>query len=133
MESEFSSPYLKKIIDALQSDEFAIIYHNCGSSVIKMLPQIFALGATAYHFGNAVDMREVMEGAPEDALCMGNLDPAGLFAGESATLIHQETLALLKDLEGYKNFIISSGCDIPPHAKWENIAAFFRAIEEFNR
>ncbi len=132
MESEFSSPYLKKIIEALQSDEFAVIYHNCGSSVIKMLPQIFALGATAYHFGNAVDMREVMEGAPADALCMGNLDPAGLFAGESATQIYEETLTLLKDLEGYKNFIISSGCDIPPHAKWENIDAFFRAIEEYN-
>lgn len=132
MESEFSSPYLKKIIDALKDEEFAVIYHNCGSSVIKMLPQIFALGATAYHFGNAVDMREVMKGAPEDALCMGNLDPAGLFAGESTSAIHQETLALLNALEGYKNFILSSGCDIPPHAKWENIEAFFSALEEYN-
>ncbi len=132
MESEFSSPYLKKIIDALQSDEFAVIYHNCGSSVIRMLPQIFNLGATAYHFGNAIDMREVMQEAPEDALCMGNLDPAGLFAGESTSEIYQATLALLNDLKGYKNFILSSGCDIPPHAKWENIDAFFRAIEEYN-
>ncbi len=133
MESDFSSPYLKKIIEALQSDEFAVIYHNCGSSVIRMLPQIFALGATAYHFGNAVDMRDVMKEAPEDALCMGNLDPAGLFAGESSSEIYQETLALLNDLKEYKNFILSSGCDIPPHAKWENIEAFFSAIEEYNR
>ena len=31
----------------------------------------------------------------------------------------------------YDNFVISSGCDIPPMSKWENIDAFFDAAAEF--
>ena len=31
----------------------------------------------------------------------------------------------------YPNFAISSGCDIPPASKWENIDAFFAAVDEF--
>ena len=31
----------------------------------------------------------------------------------------------------YPNFVISSGCDIPPMSSWENIDAFFRAVDEF--
>ena len=31
----------------------------------------------------------------------------------------------------YPNFVISSGCDIPPASKWENIDAFFKAVDEF--
>ena len=34
MAEEFSIPYVKEIIDALQDDEFAVIYHNCGNAVL---------------------------------------------------------------------------------------------------
>ena len=37
-----------------------------------MADSIAAVGAAAYHFGNAVDMEAVMKAAPEDVLCMGN-------------------------------------------------------------
>ena len=30
LEEEFSAPYCKKLIDAVQDDSFAVIYHNCG-------------------------------------------------------------------------------------------------------
>lgn len=132
MDAEFSTPYIKHLVEALQEEEFALLYHNCGPSVIRMLPQIFSTGATAYHFGNALDMREVMQKAPGDKLCMGNIDPAGQFANGTVQSIKEETLALLHDLKERQNFIISSGCDIPPHASWQNIEAFFDALEEFN-
>ena len=31
----------------------------------------------------------------------------------------------------YPNFVISSGCDIPPLSSWDNIDAFFAAVKEF--
>ena len=31
----------------------------------------------------------------------------------------------------YENFVLSSGCDIPPKTPWENIDAFFAAANEF--
>ena len=127
---EFSSPYVKKIVDAVQDDQFLVIYHNCGNSVSSMLEPIFAQGAAAYHFGNAVEMKAVLAAAPEDVLCMGNIDPAGQFAMGTPDSIRAATKALLADCGGCKNFVPSSGCDIPAHAKWENIDAFFEALND---
>ena len=31
----------------------------------------------------------------------------------------------------YPNFVISSGCDIPPMTPWANINAFFETVDEF--
>lgn len=129
MADEFSVPYVKRIIDALQDEEFAVIYHNCGNSVPSMLEQIYSQGAAAYHFGNAVDMEKIMEATASDTLCMGNIDPAGQFAHGTPESIREATKELLEKCGGYKNFVPSSGCDIPAHAKWENIQSFFQALE----
>lgn len=128
MAEEFSMPYVKRIIDALQDEDFAVLYHNCGNSVPQMLDAIYALGAAAYHFGNAVDMEAVMKVTPADILVMGNIDPAGQFASGTVDSITAATKALLEKCGSYPNFVPSSGCDIPAHAKWENIDAFFKAV-----
>lgn len=129
MAEEFSMPYVKRIIDALQDDDFAVLYHNCGNSVPQMLEQIYQLGAAAYHFGNAIDMEAVMKVTPADILVMGNIDPAGQFAGSTVDSITAATKDLLAKCGSYPNFVPSSGCDIPAHAKWDNIQAFFCAVE----
>lgn len=129
MAEEFSIPYVKRIVDALQDDTFAVIYHNCGNSVPNMLDGIFSQGAAGYHFGNAVDMGKIMEAAPADVLCMGNIDPASQFAHGTPESMYQATKELLDQCGSYKNFVPSSGCDIPAHANWKNIQAFFDALK----
>jgi len=129
MAAEFSHPYVKQIVDALQAEDFAVIYHNCGNSVSHMLQGIFSIGAAAYHFGNAVDMTYVLEHAPADVLCMGNVDPASQFVQGTPASMEKATRDLLDACGNYPNFVISSGCDIPFHAKWENIQAFFDALK----
>ena len=129
MAEEFSMPYVRRVIDALQDEDFAVIYHNCGNAVPAMLEGIYALGAAAYHFGNAVDMEQILEKTPADILVMGNIDPAGEFAGGTVDSITAATRQLMERCGSYPNFLPSSGCDIPAHAKWENIHAFFRAVE----
>ena len=128
MAAEFSHPYVKRIVEAMQAEDFAVVYHNCGNSVSHMLPGIFAIGASAYHFGNAVDMAAVMAAAPADCLCMGNVDPAAQFVQGTPESMTEATKALLAQCGHYKNFVHSSCCDIPYHAKWENIQAFFSAL-----
>ena len=31
----------------------------------------------------------------------------------------------------HPNFVISTGCDVPPMSPWANIDAFFQAVDEF--
>ena len=128
---EFSAPYVKRIVDALQDDNFLVIYHNCGNCTIQMIDSILDTGAAAYHFGNAIDMAEMMKHIPADTIAMGNIDPAGQFRNGTPESIRTETLELMEKCCSYPNFVISSGCDIPPMSKWENIDAFFQAVSDF--
>ena len=50
---------------------------------------------------------------------------------ENLALIRKATLDLLAKCGSYPNFVISSGCDIPPAAPWANLDAFFAAVAEF--
>lgn len=131
LEAEFSAPYLKKITDAVQDEEFAVVYHNCGDNVPLMLDSILSTGCAAYHFGNAVDMEDIINKLPKGTVAMGNIDPAGVLRMGDAATVREKTLALLEKCSKYEGFVLSSGCDIPPLTPWENIDAFFAASEEF--
>ena len=128
---EFSSPYIRKIVDAVQDEEFIVIYHNCGDAVSRMVPQILETGAAAYHFGNAVSMEDMLRQMPGDVLTMGNVDPVSAIRNGTPEKVRQDTLSIMDACCKYPNFLISSGCDIPPAAPWENIDVFFAAVEEF--
>lgn len=132
MEKEFSSPYVKKIVDAVQDDNFLVIYHNCGNNVPKMLESILTTGCAAYHFGNAVDMeRDIIANVPSDIIVMGNIDPAGVLRMGNPEKVREATLSLMDRCCKYENFVLSSGCDMPPMTPWENIDAFFEASKEY--
>lgn len=128
---EFSSPYVKRICDAVRSDDFLFIYHNCGNSTVDIIDSILSIGADAYHFGNAIDMRVMITKVPEDVIIMGNIDPASQFRNGTPESITAATKSLMGDLCCHKNFFISSGCDIPPASPWENIDAYFKAVDDF--
>ena len=130
-EKEFSTPYVRKIAQAVQDDDFLVIYHNCGNYTSLMTESLASNGCCAYHFGNAVNMEEMLQKMPADKPVMGNLDPADQFREGTPESVRMETAALMETCSKFPNFIPSSGCDIPPMSPWENICAFFNAVEEF--
>ncbi|WP_417144359.1 uroporphyrinogen decarboxylase family protein [Raoultibacter massiliensis] len=128
---EFSTPYVRRVVDEVQDEAFAVVYHNCGASVVKAHEQVFATGAAAYHFGNAIDMADIMPLVPADCVAMGNIDPAGEVKNGTPESVRAATTALMESCASYPNFVPSTGCDVPPMAPWENIEAFFDAVDSF--
>ena len=128
--AEFSTPYVRKIIQAIENESFAVIYHNCGNT-IPLIGSILETGASAFHFGNAIDLAEMLKLVPPEYTVFGNVDPAGEFRNGTPESVRAATLRVLEKCAAYKNFVISSGCDIPPSAPVENIDAFFGAVKEF--
>lgn len=128
---EFSADYMKKIVDAVQDEEFIVVYHNCGNCTIQQIDSIVNIGAPILHFGNAINMEEMMSHIPANVMAAGNVDPASQFRNGTVESIKESTKATMEACCKYPNFIISSGCDIPPMSKWENIEAFFEAAREF--
>ena len=126
MAAYFSHPFVKKIIESVQDDSFAVIYHNCGAGVIRMLEDLIDLDAMVYHFGNAIHLEEVMQKMPASAIIMGNVDPAGVVAHGSQNDVRQAVDELLQTCGSYENFWLSTGCDVPPDAPWENLVEFMK-------
>lgn len=129
--SSFSSTYITRIVEELQDDHFMIVLHNCGNTG-HCTAAMIETKAAGLHFGNKIDMVGVLQECPEDILVMGNIDPVGIFKMASPEKIKQETLSLLQKTSQWKNFILSSGCDVPPEVPMENITAFYEALNEYN-
>jgi len=128
---EFSSKYVQRIVEEVQDDYFMVILHNCGNTK-NLVTSMISTGAMAFHFGNAVDMSDIMPQIPWGRLAFGNIDPTAIFRNGTVEDVRAKTWELLEKTFSYKNFVLSSGCDIPPGTPIENIEAFFTKLEEFN-
>lgn len=128
----FSSVHIRRIVEAVQDESFAVILHNCGNTG-HCTRAMLAVGAHGYHFGNKADMVEALQSCPADVLVMGNIDPVGVFKQETPEQVYAETSSLLERTAAFPNFILSTGCDVPPRIPIENIEAFYQALFQFNR
>ena len=93
---------------------------------------MLSTGAQGFHFGNAVNMMDIMPQISEHILAFGNLDPATVFKQGTPEEVKAKTRALLESMSDYRNFVLSSGCDIPPGTPTSSIESFFAAVEEYN-
>jgi uroporphyrinogen decarboxylase len=123
----FSSPYVKQILEAVADDAFAFVLHNCAAK-LPHLPAILESGAKVFHFGAPMDLPAALRKVPGDIVLCGNLDPAGVFCQSTPDEVRQRTRDLLAATRAFPNFIISSGCDVPPAAPFENLVAFYEAV-----
>ncbi len=128
---EFSSDYIQTIVETVQDDHFIVILHNCGNTG-HCTEAMLATGSAGYHFGNKIDMVETLKACPPDVLAMGNLDPVTVFKSAGPEEMTAATSDLLTKTSAFSNFVLSSGCDVPPHTPHTNIEAFYAALKEYN-
>lgn len=128
----FSSAYVKYIVNKVQDENFIVILHNCGNTG-QCTQAMVSTGAAAYHFGNKCKMEEVIKDVPPTALAMGNIDPVSVFKDGMPFQMRQAVTELLEKMRPHPNFVLSSGCDTPPHTPLSNIDAFFESLAAFNR
>ena len=127
----FSSAYVRYIVNKVQDDNFIVVLHNCGNTG-HCTEAMVSTGAAAYHFGNKCRMEEVIRDVPPTALAMGNIDPVSVFKDGMPFQMRQAVTDLCEKMRPYPNFVLSSGCDTPPHTPLANVDAFFEALAEFN-
>lgn len=124
----FSSAYVKSIGAASADDHFALILHNCAAKLVH-LPAVLDSGLHAFHFGAPMDLVTALSRVPADVVLCGNLDPTGVFVQSSPTEITALTRNLLKATATRPNFVLSSGCDVPPTAPLASLDAFYTALK----
>ena len=122
----FSSSYIRRMVEEVQDGSFTVILHNCGNTG-HCTDAMIATGAAGLHFGNRADMVTALETCPPDRLVMGNIDPVGILKLVSPEEVREAVTDLLEKTAPYPNFILSTGCDVPPGIPEANIQAFYEA------
>ena len=93
---EFSEPYVRRMAEAAKSDDFLVIYHNCGNNTPLMMDSILRTGCDGYHFGDAVNMADLVGRVPDDLLVMGNVSPSAQFLSGTPESIRESTLQVME-------------------------------------
>lgn len=129
--SVFSSAYLRRLGETLAGDGFSIVLHNCAARMAH-LPAILETGFKAFHFGAPMDLPTALGKVDPSVLLCGNLDPSGVFCGQPPEEVKSRVTQLLRSTAGHRNFVLSSGCDVPPNAPLANLDAFYEALKSWN-
>lgn len=127
----YSSNYIQPMVEALQDESFLVVLHNCGNTG-HCTQAMVASGVGALHFGNKIDMLKALADTPTNRLVMGNIDPVGILKMASPEIVKASVSVLLNATAGYPNYVLSTGCDVPPGVPFENIEAFYQALNEYN-
>ena len=126
--SSNSSKYIKAIAAEVNDGEFALILHNCAARLLHV-PAILETGLSTFHFGAPMDLPGALaKVGPEVVLC-GNLDPAGVFCQATPVEVKACAAELLSRTAAHRNYVLSSGCDVPAAAPLANLDAFFAAAK----
>ncbi len=127
-----ATPYIRQVVDAVQTEDFTVVYHNCGARLVH-LSRILASGVAVCHFGIPMDLPAALDQLSEredtrDVILSGNLDPTSLFFQGTPDSVIAQTEALLKATADHRNFVIGSGCDLPPGTPAQNLEAFYETV-----
>lgn len=123
---QFCTPYIRQIADAVNDDTFQIVLHNCAAGIGHLKPSL-ETGAQLLHFGKPMDIVAALGQVPDNVVLCGNLDPSEVFVSGTVAEVRLKTQRLLEATTQYKNFVISSGCDVPSQAPMQNLWTFFTA------
>jgi len=124
---EFAGASLRNVIRHI--DMGATVLHICGNTT-HLLSQMCRTGVEGLSLDTAVDMAQAAERVPEDVVLMGNIDPVATMLNGDVEVVRKDTRKLMNKMSGYKNFIVSTGCDLPAETPLENIAAFVQTVKE---
>lgn len=123
----FSSAYVRRIVESFSLAEFTVIFHCCSAKPVH-LASVLQTGAKVLHFGMPMDIVEALAKVPEHIVVCGNLDPVSVFVQGAPEEIKARVSQLLEATRGKRNFVVSSGCDVPVATPLANLDAFYQAV-----
>ncbi len=127
----FSGAYVKQIVAALAASDAnpMTILHVCGDTK-HLVRAMCETGVQGLSLDAPMDMVATIEKMPEDVVLVGNVDPVAVMVHATPDEVRATTRELLQKMSPYPNFIMSTGCDLPPETPLANIEAFVSAVRE---
>lgn len=122
---KFAKPFMKIVVDAL-ADDAMLLYHVCGDSS-HLVDSMCLLGIDGLSLDSTVDFPSIASHIPDDIGIIGNIDPVDIMMNATPTVVQTEVRKLREQMSPHKNFVLSTGCDLPLETQSRNIDAFMQA------
>ncbi len=125
----FAWPYEKRVVEQAHALGLPYMLHICGKTE-PILEDMIATGADALELDYKTDARRAHDVLASRATFVGNLDPSGVLALGTPSLVEQKTRELMDIFADTPRFILNAGCAIPATTPPENLRAMIRAARQ---
>lgn len=125
---ELELPRLTKIFSAFSKAGVAANWLHIAGPVIPILPYYQKAGANIGNFDYCVPAEEAESILP--TVCLDGNIKSLLFVEGTPEEVEAEAMKLLRVFQDRGGFILSSGCEIPPESRPENVAAMVNAARK---
>jgi uroporphyrinogen decarboxylase len=123
---EFEMPRLKRVFDAFHTAGACAGWLHVAGPITSALASFPRTGADIINFDYCVDPHDIIAQLPPEVCCNGNIRSLDFEEASPADILAQSRVLL--DLFAQRSrFLLSSGCEIPPGSKPENISAMVSA------
>jgi uroporphyrinogen decarboxylase len=122
----FSSVNVKKIVELCHDENSDCVYHVCGNSMhlIQKMVDSGVDGLSLDSKDTGVDLPEVAGKIPENVVIIGNMSPTKTIVYGSPAEVKEEVKILLASMDDFRNYVLSTGCDLPLETPCDNISVF---------
>jgi uroporphyrinogen decarboxylase len=115
-------PYTSGLVGIIRSSGAICLLHICGD-VTHLLGELSLTGAEGICLDSKVDLPREIDNIPSNIVVMGNIDPKRVIQRGTAEDVRWEVRRLLRHMSKARNFVLSTGCDVPVEAPVRNLEA----------
>ncbi|SHJ80758.1 uroporphyrinogen decarboxylase [Hathewaya proteolytica DSM 3090] len=127
---EFSLPYLRRLIEYINSKGKGVTIHICGKTD-PIWEDLVESKITGLSIDNIADLEQCKKQVGDRVKIMGNVEPATVMYGGTPTEIRKSVIdCVSKCWDSPKGYVIMSGCSLPVETPLENIQAMMDAARE---
>lgn len=124
---EFAGRFSRIVAASLK--EALPVYHVCGNTM-HLMERFGQLGVEALSLDSVISLSEAAKRVPDDVVLIGNINPVETMLQARPAEVREQVLRLRDEMTPFKNFILSTGCDLPRDVPFENIEALIAAGKE---
>ncbi len=125
-------PYLGALFGIIRSGGASGLLHVCGD-ISHLLEEVGSCSADGVLLDARMDLPKAAERLPRSVVVLGNLDPKRVVHRGTAEDVRWETRRLLRNTKRIRNYIFSTGCDVPLEAPLKNLEAMMGEVRAWKR
>jgi len=129
----FSAFYVKHLVDSCKFSNVSTVYHTCGNTM-HLINEMAKSGVDGISLDSkevGVDLKEAAKILTKYVVLIGNINPTKIMLRGKPHEVKNDVQDLLREMDPYPNFILSTGCDLPQETPHENIKAFIETGKNY--